>query len=279
MGQTQVFPLSKARSHDCDIPSVTAKSCWMETNKDCDYLRKLRRATNISHEGEIKVALIKYAKTIELIISRYPNMGKERADWALAMALSPEWYGDVLTDRLHNSMLVSALLLTVTAAYFTHPPLTNVDSYAYTTFIYVTGICTMCFMLSIVFGIFFIENAKSRAYTQNERFVLIIQFYIYKDLCQILMAFGSILFPIVLVIPGWQAYLPLDAVILFFVVIFYAALSAYIMLSTTLAAKAEQTRRLNLFLTLTDPKDCRLLPYYYPPDADMQLEDLKIMYK
>jgi len=253
-------------------------SCWTEANK-ATYLPKLRRITDKIDEQEIKDCLVKYAETIELIHVRYPNMGHERADWALAMALSPEWYGDALTDRLQNSMLVSALLLTVTAAYFVEPPLENNDTDSYRTFIYFTGACNMFFMLSIMVGIFFIENAMSRAYAQSERFVLIIKFYTYKDISQVFMAIGSALFPIVLAVPMWELFKDVDANILMALTAFYVFATLYVMVRTTVAAKKEQTRRLNMFLTLTDPKDSRLLPCFYPPDADMQPEDFKDMYQ
>lgn len=253
-------------------------SAWRESNVT-ETLPKLRRILDKTDEKEIKDSLVKYAETIELIHSRYPNMGHERADWALAMALSPEWYGEALTTRLQNSMLVSALLLTVTASVFMEPPLDNKESDSYRCFVYVTGICNMFFIISIMVGIFYIENAMNRAYTPSERFVLIIKFYSYKDISQVFMSIGSALFPIVLAIPMWELFVDVDANILVAFTACYVVATIYVMTRTTIAAKAEQTRRLGMFLALTDQATSRLLPCYYPPDADMTPADYAEMYK
>jgi hypothetical protein len=243
------------------------------------FIPKLRRILDRTDAQEMKDCLVKYAETVELIHSRYPDMGPERADWAVAMALSPEWYGEELSNRLQNAMVVSALLLTVTASIFISPPLENHNTNSYRCLIYVTGLSNMLFIISIMVGIFFIENAMSRAYTKSERFVLIIKFYAYKDISQVFMAIGSSLFPIILAIPMWELYLQLDANILVAFTVCYVLATIYVMARTTAAAKAEQRRRLSMFLTLTDPATSRLLPSNYPPDAELQPEDFREMYQ
>lgn len=127
---------------------------------------ELRRIFDRTDIEDIKKCMIKYAETVELITCRCPKMGPERADWAVAMALAPEWYGEELCTRIQNSMLVSALLLTVTASIFMSPPLPDKESLAYRLFIYTAGVSNMLFIMSIMVGMFFIENAMSRAYCQ-----------------------------------------------------------------------------------------------------------------
>ena len=253
-------------------------NCWSEKNLD-EFLPKIRRILDKKDEQEIKDCLVKYTETIELIHARYPNMGHVRADWALAMALSPDWYGEALSTRLQNAMLVSALLLTVTASIFIAPPLSDNTSTSFRVLIYVTGACNMFFILSIMTGIFFIENAMSRAYGESERFTLIIKFYTYKDISQIFMAIGSALFPIILAIPMWDLYLDIDANILIIFTVIYVLATIYIMIRTSMEASKEQARRLSLFSILLEPETSRLQLCYYPPDATMKPDDFKAMYQ
>lgn len=251
-----------------------------EWHFDAVKLKKLRKLLDKKDEEEIKQALITYSETIELIYCRYPNFGTASANWALAMAMSPEWYGEALSNRLQNSMLVSALLLTVTAAYFLEPPETihPKDSAAFRGFIYLTGFSNMLFLLSIVFGIFFIENAMSRTYGQSERFILIIKFFVFKNLTQIFMAIGSALFPVCLAIPMWKSFLQLDAYVLLVFTIIYIVAVVGNMTHSSMIAGNEQSRRLKLLEEFIDPSTCRLKPEYYPGDADMQPEDFREMY-
>ena len=252
-------------------------SCWSES-KIKEFLPKARRILDRKDEQEIKDCLVRYAEMIELIHSRYPTMGPARAEWALAMALSPDWYGEGLTTRLQNSMLVSALLLTVTAVIFIEPPLEDPMSASYRVLIYVTGVCNMLFIMSIMTGIFFIENSMSRAYGDSERFALMMKFYTYKDISQIFMSIGSALFPVILAIPMWELYVDVDANILVAFTSLYVVATIYVMLRTTAEAAKEQARRLAMFQALIDPITSQLLPCYYPTDADMSVEEFKAMY-
>eukprot|EP00600_Ochromonadales_sp_CCMP1393_P009322 CAMPEP_0174962058 /NCGR_PEP_ID=MMETSP0004_2-20121128/4577_1 /TAXON_ID=420556 /ORGANISM="Ochromonas sp., Strain CCMP1393" /LENGTH=278 /DNA_ID=CAMNT_0016210557 /DNA_START=198 /DNA_END=1034 /DNA_ORIENTATION=+ len=227
---------------------------------------------------EIKDAIVKYTETICLMDALNPGMGSARKDWALAMALSPEWYSDHLETRLQNSMLVSALLLTVTAEIFISPPMDNNESLSFRALIYLCGLSNMLFILSIVAGIFFIENAMSRTYGQSERFVLIIRYFAIKSASQVFAAIGSALFPIVLAIPMWDFFLLVDANALAAITILYVLVAIAIMAVTSMDGSKEQGSRVWKFQTLIDPTSCLLKSEYYPPDADMQLEDFREMY-
>jgi hypothetical protein len=274
-----MFVASKVNPDGGQGQEMAPRENLWESGDSKPFHARLRRVFDRSDLEEIKKCLVKYAETIELIHCRYPNMGTIRADWALAMALAPEWYGDDLSNRIQNSMLVSALLLTVTASIFISPPLENNESEAFRWLIYVTGACNMLFIMSIMLGVFFIENSMSRAYGESEKFVLIIKFYVYKNISQTFMAIGSALFPIILAIPMWETFKQIDASVLSAVTLAYVVITIYVMIRTSMAAKVEQSRRLLMFSSLIDPKTSRLLPAYYPPDADMQPEDFAAMYR
>lgn len=178
-------------------------------------------------------------------------------------------------------MLVSALLLTITAAYFVEPPevLQPKDSTSFRAFIWICGICNVLFTLSIVSGIYYIENAMSRAYGQSERFYLIMKFFEIKNVSQIFGAIGNMLFPIVIALPMQQTLLDIDAYCLWGLTAFYVIFGLYVMILTTSAAAKEQARRLARLSTIIDPQTSYLKPEYYPADAAMTIQDYEAMYR
>jgi hypothetical protein len=241
---------------------------------------KMRRIFDRTDLEEIKKCLVVYADTMELIYARMPEMpAAVKKDWATANAMSPDWFSDALSNRLQNAMLVSALLLTVTAGMFYDPPTDNNQSMDFRCLVYLTGACNMFFILSIMMGIFFIENAMSRAYGNSERFYLIMKYYIYKDLSQVFMAIGSALFPILLSIPTWQKYMQVDANILMAITVLYIIVIILVMAKTTMSAAREQARRGKMVDTIVDPATSRLLPGFFPDNEDMQPEDFAAMYQ
>ncbi len=155
-----------------------------------------------------------YVSITELIVNRFPDMPKRLViDWALAYAMSKgDWYGESLSTRMQNSMVVSALLLTVTASFFVSPPDLS-DSYK-RVFSYFCGISSLLFMISIIFGILFIENAMSRAFGKSDRFVLIMKQYSYVTISQACSYIGALMFPIILMIPIRYNYNLDDSVVL-----------------------------------------------------------------
>lgn len=240
----------------------------------------LRRILDMKEEDKINDALMTYSEIVEVIHAYWPNWGPSRAEWALAMAMSPEWYGDDLSSRLQNSMLVSALLLTITATYFVEPPeqLGDRDSHVFRGFIWVCGLCNMFYILSIVCGIFFIENAMSRTYGQSERFYLIMKYFEIKNLAQYFSGIGNVLFPIVLALPMQKTFLDVDAYLLWAFTGVYAFITLVIMIITTLAALKEQSKRLERLHEIIDMETSRLKPEYYPKDAIMSIEEFQAMY-
>ena len=127
----------------------------------------------------------------------------------------------MLTKRILILHLIT-LLLTVTATIFVEPPLEKNNKTSFHV------LCNMIFIMSIMTGIFFIENAMSRAYSHSDRFVLIIKYFIYKTVSQYFMCIGSALFPIVLAIPMWELYIDIDANILIAFTMTYIVVGCYI---------------------------------------------------
>lgn len=76
-------------------------------------------------------------------------------------------FGDALTTRINNTMLVSALLITVTTALMLYPPQyalpdgfggdanSNPNTRA---FFYIASICNLTFIASIILGVAFVES-------------------------------------------------------------------------------------------------------------------------
>lgn len=247
-------------------------------------LKKLRRILDQADDEEISKALIIYTKFMEFLIIQLPSMPVvSKVDWAISVALCPDWYNEKLVSRLQNSMLVAALLLTVTSTILIVPPYYNygidVDTHegSYRLFLYIDILCTLMFLSCIFFGVCFIENGMSRAYTDTEKFTLIIKQYPIKDACQITSVIGFILFPFTLAIPLWSAVNKTDFSALMILTGIYSIAVIYVQVSSMRAAAEKQAQRTRLFLPITDDSG-RLLPEYYPPGADMTVEDFADMF-
>ncbi|KAJ1397481.1 hypothetical protein B484DRAFT_259543, partial [Ochromonadaceae sp. CCMP2298] len=127
-------------------------SLW-EGGGSAEFHAKLRFMTDKTDVAEIKEALVKYTETVAQVEARFPAItGNDRISWAIAMALSPEWYGEGLNNRIQNSMLVSALLLTVTASIFVYPPSQPESFAAYRCVGYFSFLCNVLFIASIMTG-------------------------------------------------------------------------------------------------------------------------------
>lgn len=230
-------------------------------------LKVLRKCLDLYDPNEIHAALVTYSRTIELIIAEHPKMPVSvKKDWAIANALSPDWFGDALTTRIQNTMLVSALLLTVTSVSFMDPIGSGGTNLAagYRVACYINGICSAFFLLSIFLGICFIENAMSRAYCWSDRFSLIITHYAVKDVSQICAALGTILFPVTLLCPMNQNYVVADATFMYVAYATYTLAVIYVQIKTMTDAAAKQLIRTRRLDAITDPKTGRLLHQFAP---------------
>ena len=259
------------------LPEEVDQSSWND-------LKILRSITGIVEQAEIDKILVNYALSVEIIISKYPEFTRqERIDWAIARAMSPEWFGDHLTDRMNNTMLVSALLLTVTAAYFVVAPEFDIgdagkDSTTLRLFFFLNGIASILFIVSIVIGITFIENALSRAYNDADKFVLIISQYNIRNVSQITSILGAVIFNIALFVPEYGLHRRSDSVILTVIAGLFAAYTIYSQLTAINLAAARQHYRMAKFRPLVDD-EARLFPKWYPQSAEISQADVIDMFK
>ena len=123
-------------------------------------------------------------------------------------------------------MIVSALLLTVSATFLISPP--ELDATSQRIFAYACGISSLLFMLSIVLGVQFIENAMSRAYSEYDRFNLIVRQYFYMNFSQLCAYLGGVSFPVFLAIPISSNNQRVDAFILYVLLLLGFGYLAYI---------------------------------------------------
>ena len=95
-----------------------------EDQAEKEKLVVLSRAFDCHDEKELVERVEMYVSIVEQLKEQGVVTNKrDIIDWAVAYAFTEgEWYGDKLTTRLQNAMIVSALLLTVTATFFISPP-------------------------------------------------------------------------------------------------------------------------------------------------------------
>lgn len=179
-------------------------------------------------------------------------------------------------------MLISALLITVSAALFFVPPHRDFmedvpnDSPNLRAFFYLTGLSSFLFMVSIVTGVCFVENALSRAYCEADKFVLIVEQYAYKNISQVTSIVGAIIFVISLFFPMWKTYSYDDSWIMTLFGIACVLFLAYTQISTANHASIEQSGRMKKFMLLVDDNG-RLLPEYFP-EGEFSQEDYSALF-
>lgn len=127
-----------------------------------DTKATLRRTLHIPDIAEISSTLQTYSERYELFDAHFPTWSVEnKVNWCCSCALAPDWFGEMLSTRINNTMLVSALLITVTTAILFFPPQYEmVDDYAgeqddpnVNLFLWLTSICNVLFMVSIILGL------------------------------------------------------------------------------------------------------------------------------
>lgn len=237
---------------------------WADEAKGKNQLVSLRRSLDLYKKDDINNVLISYTQTMCLINAKVPSMPVvEKKDWAIANALSPDWFGDGLTARIQNSMLVSALLLTVTATNFLAPLGSGDSDTSWRLSIYLNGICSILFLTSIFLGVCFIENAMCRAYCWADRFILIIKMYGVKNLSQICAAVGVFLFPVTLLVPIQSIYLLTDARIMYAIFSFFIAVFFHVQFTGVSKAAAKQNIRGMMLADIVD--DAGMLKKQFTP--------------
>jgi len=139
---------------------------WSEETK-----ATLRRVLHIADAEDTASKMSVYSEMYELFDANFPTWAvRTKVDWCVACALAPDWFGDALSTRINNTMLVSALLITVTSAFLLNPPQYEVPDYTDSKdgetngntvfFFYMCSICNLMFIISIILGIAFVENGK-----------------------------------------------------------------------------------------------------------------------
>lgn len=156
------------------------------------------------------ISLLKqFAKAFEVMETVFsgksennPSLLRTRADWASNYILNPSFFDEQLKERISNTILVSALLVTITASTFLNPPDFEMESedINYRLFYFLMFMSTICFIVSIFIGITFIEDGMDRSFTQSDKIHSILKYYMLIELSKITMFLGSILLTICLVL-------------------------------------------------------------------------------
>ena len=125
------------------------------------------------------IALLKeFANVFEVMVEVFPGESKNndtllstRTDWASNYVLNPKFFDDQLKERVTNSILVTALLVTITASTFLNPPDFGVDVHdvSYRTFTYTMFLSTLYFIMCILLGIAFIEDGMDRPFCRERQ--------------------------------------------------------------------------------------------------------------
>lgn len=229
----------------------------------------LARAFDCDDDEDLLERVEMYVAIVEQLRAQTAVQAKRDViDWAVAYAFTKgEWYGETLSTRLQNAMIVSALLLTVTASFFISPP--ELSEVSQRIFSYACGVSSLFFMFSIVFGIQFIENAMSRCYTESDRFNLIVKQYKFMNLSQVFSYIGGLSFPIFLIIPVYSNYVKTDAIILYVIMILGFLVLLAIQLLTQSQGGASQQDRIDVMQNLCDDNG-QLHVDFYPKKAKWQ---------
>ena len=247
------------------------KSKWYEGKKNKNLLI-LQKCLDKYSKDDINKVLMDYTQAVELLMSKFPEMPVGiRKGWAIAHALKPDWLGDALAKRVENSMLVSALLLTVTASSFVSPVGYSQLTARFLINCYLNGICSALFLVSIVLGVCFLENGMNRAYCWSDRFCLIIQQYSVRGNAQQCARIGVLMFPMTLILPMQSTYIQIDSYVLYVLCFLCVAYLLFTQVRCMFAAQNSQNIRTTMLVKITDPEG-RLLSDFQPFLSDAKEE-------
>lgn len=250
-----------------------------------DDLLKVRQVLHVHNCEDIEVILIRYTEMIELFSNHFPYWNiRNKVDWSIAVAMAPNWFGEALSTRINNTMLVSALLITVTTAILLAPPQYNIpfvdaDSSSNNTraFFYLCSVANLLFISSIICGVAFVENAMNRAYTEADKMILIARHYYVLNISQTLAIIGAFLFMILVIIPTWTIYKDLDAALMTALMVLFIIILGIIYYQTNTSASNIQYLKTQHFLELVDSNG-RLHEQYYPKSADTTPDYFQLMF-
>mmetsp|Transcript_4713 Transcript_4713/g.7165 ORF Transcript_4713/g.7165 Transcript_4713/m.7165 type:complete len:158 (+) Transcript_4713:384-857(+) len=123
-------------------------------------------------------------------------------------------------------------------------------NYGLRVYFFVNGIANLLFIISIISGVCFVENAMSRAYCEYDKFILIIDMYSYKNLSQYTAIIGAFFFVASLFLSIWKTYYQLDCIVYTVIGAVSMIYLLYIQLLSINLAAIRQQVRLNEFKKL-----------------------------
>lgn len=199
----------------------------------------------------LKIFLEKYVVVFNTFDKNFGNVMNlwTKVDWTINYVMRPSFFDNDLQTRVNNIMLVSALLITITATAFMTPPLVG-DNTVVTNRVlsYMMFTSTICFLVSIFTGVSFIENGLSRNYTDGSRMVNTIRYYHVFNSCQSFMFAGVIFLLFGLVVSAGTNYPSDDAIVFAVVIVVISCLCAYVMIQFQDVVGKGQQLQTNFFI-------------------------------
>jgi hypothetical protein len=144
-------------------------------------------------------------------------------------------------------------------------------------YVYLNGLQSLLFLISITLSVSYIEGAMNRPYAPDDRFIMIMKYYIYKDLSQIAAFSAALMFPSSLVLPIWATYDRKHFWIMLFVTLVGTMVAIWHQLRTTNEAAFWQKRRCSRMSSFVDDMGRLLIAYDEVNTPDRQ-EDLVTKY-
>ena len=222
-----------------------------QLNSDNDhkaYIESNRHAFDNLFEpmkfDDFVVELKKYHAVVKALDELFPKMSPwSKCDWGVNYVLRPQFFQDDLNIRINNVMLVSALLITISASAFMSPA-GDVDQsdVRYRAFSYLMFLSTIMFVISIFFGVGFIESCLSRNYVESERLFAIIKYYGIFGASQTFMMLGSALLLFGLILSSSLSYIEDDTVV--FAIISVVTLITLIALLSIMGSSTSKSQKL-----------------------------------
>lgn len=201
-------------------------------------------------ENEYFYGLItQYESTFIDLVKRGPILTTWlRVDFSVNYILRPAFFNEDLTTRVNNNMLVSALLLTISAANFVNPATADNTNSINRVYIYVLLLSIICFVVSIFLGVKFVEDGLSRSYTERDRFIMVQHGYKNFLGSMTFMLLGSLLLLFSFVLFAAINYLHTDAVAFGIITIISVAITTIIILLLSIRTSKLQFVHTNMFI-------------------------------
>jgi hypothetical protein len=197
------------------------------------------------------LALDKYEKVHSLIHNSFPNMAPwTKCDWGVNYVLNPRFFDEEMKTRLGNTMLVSALLITISASSFLGgPPGDGASSdNLVRAFSYAMYVSTMLFVLSIFFGVGFVESCLSRAYCESDRIRVTAKYYNVFGLTEVLMEIGAVILLIGLLLNSSINYHKADTIAFICIFAFAICICAKLLLDMGNETSKSQKKQTDSFI-------------------------------